>query len=54
MKQIYEAPKAVLTGFAPQEALAAVIEFDDLVKLEGEGGVGTPVQPSDNDINIGA
>ena len=49
----YEAPEAILVGFEASEALAAVIDFDDLIKLEGNGGVGDAVIPSGNDINIG-
>ena len=52
MKKIYEAPSAVLVGFEPGEALATVIDFDDLISLKG--GSGEAVVPSGGDINIGA
>ena len=54
MMKNYEAPQATLVGFEPSEALAAVIDFDDLIKLndENQGGVGDAVIPSNNDINI--
>ncbi len=52
MKRTYEAPSAVLVGFEPSEALANIIDFDDLINLKG--GSGEAVVPSGGDINIGA
>ena len=52
MKELYTAPKAELTCFAPAEKLASIsFDFDDLweVSLKDPG---TAVDPSDKDLNL--